>query len=102
MAVPSCSSPGPRPDTPLPGSYKRAIGGTILVVEPEVGRQARFQLRDLVIVFDVDVFVFDTPPQPLHEHVVQRTPPTVTAHRDPGLLQAAGVLPRRELRPLIG
>ena len=27
MAVPSCSSPGPRPDTPLPESYKRVIGG---------------------------------------------------------------------------
>src|SRR5947209_15156532 len=39
-------------------------------------------LRDVAIVLDVDIFVFDTPPQSLHEHVVQRTPPTVTAHRD--------------------
>ena len=40
--------------------------------------------------------------QPLHEHIVQRPPPTIPAHRDPSLLQAAGVLSRRELRALVG
>src|SRR5271165_170569 len=76
--------------------------GTLLVVEPEVGPQARLQLWYAFIVLDVDVLVFYAPPQPLHEHVVQRTPPTVSAHRDPSLLQAAGVFPRRELRTLVG
>src|SRR5512135_2731842 len=76
--------------------------GTLLVVEPEVGPQARLQLWNSLIVLDVDVFVFHAPPQALHEYVVQRPPPTVPAHRDPGLLQAAGVIPRRELRTLIG
>src|SRR5271165_5393666 len=54
------------------------------------------------IIFDVDVFVFNAPPEPLHEDVVQRPPTTVPAHRDPRLLQAAGVLSRRELRPQVG
>ena len=44
--------------------------GAILVVEPEVGRQARHQLRNQSIVFDVDILVFNTPPESLHEHVV--------------------------------
>src|SRR5512135_756510 len=76
--------------------------GTLLVVEPEVGPQPRLQLWHTLILLDVYVFVFHAPPQPLHEHVVQRPPPTVPAHRDPGLLQAVGVLPRRELRSLVG
>src|SRR5512135_3096029 len=76
--------------------------GTLLVVEPEVGPQSRLQLWHTLIVLDVYVFVFHAPPQPLHEHVVQRTPPTVPAHRDPGRLQAVGVIPRRELRTLVG
>jgi hypothetical protein len=32
--------------------------GTILVVELEVGRQTRLQLRNTSIILDVDVFVF--------------------------------------------
>jgi hypothetical protein len=35
--------------------------GTLLVVESEVGRQARLQLRHCIIVIDVDVFVFCAP-----------------------------------------
>ena len=66
--------------------------GTLLVVEPEVGRQARLQFGDSLIILNVNVFVFHAPPEPFHEHVVQRTPPTVPAHRDPGRLQPAGVL----------
>ena len=66
--------------------------GTLLVVEPEVGPQARLQLRHTFIVRNIDMLVFYTPPQPLHEPVVERTPSTVPAHSDPGLLQALGVL----------
>jgi hypothetical protein len=76
--------------------------GTLLVVEPEVGRQARLQLGHSLIILDVNVFVFDAPPQTFHKHIVQRPPPTIPAHGDPGLLQAVGVLLRRELGPLVG
>src|SRR5512135_494968 len=76
--------------------------GTLLVVEPEVGPQPRLQLWHTLILLDVYVFVFHAPPQPLYEHVVQRPPPPVPAHRNPGLLQAVGVLLRRELGPTVG
>src|SRR5262249_23414355 len=40
----------------------QGLMGTHLVVEPEVGRQARLQLRHYIIVINVDVFVFYAPP----------------------------------------
>src|SRR5262249_9996580 len=61
----------------------QGLMGTLLVVEPEVGRQARLQLRHPLIVLDVDVFVFHASPQPLHEHVVQGPPATVPAQAIP-------------------
>src|SRR5262249_47721489 len=101
------SSPTQR--RPNPGSVDFAGGPVserlmraILVIEPEVGRQARLQLRNQIIVFNVDISVFHTPPESLDDDVVQRSPPTIPAHGDPGLLQAAGVLPRRELRSQVG
>src|SRR6516164_1057271 len=39
----------------------QGLMGTLFIVEPEVGRQARLQLRHRFIVLDVDVFVFDRP-----------------------------------------
>jgi hypothetical protein len=84
------------------GPIAQRLMGPLLVVEPEVDRQTRFQLGHQLIVFEVDFFLFDAPPQPLHEYVVQRPPPTVPAHLDPGLLQPLGVLARRELRSLVG
>src|SRR5579864_6776198 len=75
----------------------QGLMGTLLVVEPEIGCQARLQLRHLLMLRNVDVIVFYAPPQPFDEHVVQRTPPPVLAHRDPGLLQTAVVFLRREL-----
>src|SRR3954453_9175539 len=65
----------------------------LLVVEPEVGRQARHQFGDKIIRSNVDVLVFHTPPESLDEHIVRRPPPTVHAHRHTRLLQAAGVSP---------
>jgi hypothetical protein len=84
------------------GLVIEGLMGPILVIEPEIGRQTHHQFRNELIIFNVDILVFHTPPESLDEDVVPRTPPTVTAHRDPGLLQAAGVLPRRELRPQVG
>src|SRR5262245_12703428 len=84
------------------GPVSERLMATLLVAEPEIGLQARDQLGSPLVVLDVDVLVFHTPPQPLHEHVVRRPPTPVPAHRDPGLLQAAGVIPRRELGALIG
>src|SRR5262249_29710231 len=84
------------------GTVVQRLVRTLLVVEQEVGRQTRLQIYNMLIILNVDCLVFHAPPQPLHEHVVQRTPPTVTAHRAPRPPQPAGVLPRRELRSLVG
>ena len=75
------------------GRVVQRLVKTFLVVELEVGRQARLQIHNMLRIFDLDILVFHAPPQPLHEDVVQRTPPTVPAHRDPSRLQPAGVLP---------
>jgi len=52
----------PSDRSPVPGSIHLARGtvvqrlvGTLLVVEPEVGRQARRELRNTIIVLDVDI-----------------------------------------------
>src|SRR5262249_60535536 len=93
--VPPSDSAGPGSVDLARSPIAQGLMGTLLVVEAEVGRQARLQLGHSLIILDVDVFVFDAPPEPLDEHVVQGPPPTIPAHGDPGLLQAAGVLLRR-------
>jgi hypothetical protein len=80
----------------------KGLMGTFLVVEPEVGRQARLQLRHRIVIINLYILVFGALPEPFHEHVVRRPPPPVPAHGDPGLLQAACVFLRREPGPLVG
>ena len=47
---------------------------TIMVIELEVVCQALVELRDTLVVPQVQVLVFDRPPEPLDEDVVQRPP----------------------------
>src|SRR5262249_42756420 len=102
MALPVSGRRNPGPIDLAWGPVSERLMGTLLVVETEISRHARDQCWYPLVFLDIDVLVFHTPPQPLHEHVVQRPPTPVPAHRDPGLLQAAGVIPRRELGALIG
>src|SRR5262249_11969901 len=52
--------------------------GALLVVEPEVGRQARLQLRYGFIVPNVDVFVFERPDIRYHSVYAFSTSPLRT------------------------
>src|SRR5262245_15724358 len=81
--IPLSASARPGPIDLGRSPIAQRLMGTLLVVEAEVRRQARLQLRHNFIVIYVDVLVFHAPPQPLHEYVVQRPPPTVPAYRDP-------------------
>src|SRR3954470_6425795 len=77
-----------RPQCPLrPGAVDLAgrpvverLMRALLVVEPEVGRQARHQSGNEIIQFNVDALVFHTPPETLNEPIAQRPPPAVPAH----------------------
>ena len=75
---------------------------TFIVVELKVALQALFQLRHRGILVQVDVFIFDGAPEPLHEDIVQGTPTTVHAHTDPRLLQARRECLGGELGALVG
>src|SRR5574341_1941972 len=54
-----------------------------LVVKMEVARQGKLQLPQALVGVEVDVLVFDTPPQPLDEHIVDPTPAPVHAEVHP-------------------
>src|SRR5262245_30815068 len=94
ITLPRSEAGRTRREAPRPGSGSPATDEKLLVVGPQVSRQARSPFRDPITVFNVNIFVFHTPPRTLREHVVQRPPPTVLTHGDTGLLQAAGVVPR--------
>ena len=53
--------------------------------------------------FQVNLFVFDIPPEPLNKDIVNR--PTLTIHAEPGLLKAANICCKGragELASLVG
>jgi hypothetical protein len=45
--------------------------GPLLVVELEEARKTFVEVRDRLLVTQVDVLVFDRPPAPLHKDVVE-------------------------------
>ena len=67
----------------------------------EVVSQSLGQLRYGLITLQVNVFVFDGPPQSLDEYVVQRTTPAVHADGNRVPFQNARKLRRSELTSLI-
>src|SRR5439155_12578244 len=62
---------------PIPQRLVRSF----LVVEREILPQSPLRVSHSFILLRIDFFVFHTPPQPLHEHVVQRPAPPI--HADP-------------------
>jgi len=73
----------------------------LVVVEVKIPLQPGFQLRHCGIVVEVDVLVFERPPQAFDEHVVQRPPASIVAYRHLGVLQACSKRLAGELYPLV-
>jgi hypothetical protein len=84
------------------GKITEALMGSLTVVKGEVGFQALVERGDCLVVPKVDVLVFDAPPQPLHEDVVQGPATAIHADADAGALQGNGEGHRSELNALIG
>src|ERR1700692_1360793 len=74
---------------------------TLLVVEPEVLRNAGARFSYRCIVFQVHLLVFERSPQPLDKDVVHTAPPAVHADGDLPRRQLAGELLAGELRTLV-
>ena len=73
-----------------------------MVVKGEPGLKAPSQLGDGGVFLEVDLLVFDAPPQPLDENVVHPAAATVHAHFHAEVRQPAGLLHRGELATLVG
>lgn len=73
-----------------------------LVVASEVSLQAGFGVAHTIVGMQIDFFVFDTLPQPLHEHVV--APATLAVHTDPDavVFQQFREVEAGELAALVG
>jgi hypothetical protein len=74
----------------------------LVIVEIEILAHAFSECPWVFVVMDVDVFVLQTPPKPLDDHVVDRA--TTAVHGDPyiRLTEAVDKKITRELRSLIG
>ena len=79
----------------------KARMGPALVVEGEVPADRGARRADSVVGPQVDLFVFDRPPQPFDEDVVPPRASAVHADSDPRLPQHAGEGVAGELRTLV-
>jgi hypothetical protein len=61
---------------------------TLIVIEPKVLAQALYQLRDGLILVQIDVLVLDRTPESFYKDVVQGSSATVHADSDACLFQA--------------
>src|SRR5438067_10766174 len=102
LTAPSPGRPGSpgsihRLRRPIPQRLVRSL----LIVEREILPQSPLRLLHSLILLRIHFLVFHTPPQPLHEHVVQRPAPPV--HADPHSRRQKPPRERRarKLRPLI-
>src|SRR6202040_853198 len=88
------------------GLARRAIGQALvlalLVIEAEPGADAGLRLGDAGIGVEVDLLIFEAPPQPLDEDVVHVAALAVHADGDPVALQGAGEVVAGELAALVG
>ena len=84
-----------RPRSPVAQRMMRPL----LIGEDEVPLEASPKLRYRLVAPDGNVLVLHAPSEPLHEHVAQRTPTAVHAHRHTGRPQPPGEPTRRELSP---
>ena len=83
------------------GLVTQVLMGPFVVVELEVIRQARDQIRDSSILFEVDIFVFHRPPQPLHKDVVEDASTPIHGDLDLGTFQLASKTASRKLDALV-
>src|SRR5687767_10273888 len=74
---------------------------TLAIVELEVRAEAAPGGQYAAVVLQIDLFVLDCPPQPLHKHVVQRSAAAVHADPDFQIEQTRREVEARELRSLI-
>lgn len=72
------------------------------VIELKVCGHTSTRFKDRPVTAQVNIFVFDRAPQPLHENVVQTAAPTVHADADLAFGQLDDKLRAGELRALIG
>jgi len=72
------------------------------IVEEEVFSQAITNLRDPLVVLEIDLLVFDGPPETLDKNII--VDPTTTVHANPDipLFQPTGKLKAGKLTALIG
>src|SRR5271165_3721184 len=84
------------------GLISQRLMKTFLIVKGKVLHQTSQQFCHCFITSYVNVFVFYCPPEPLDEHVVQRPPTTVHAHRHPRRQEPPRERLCRELHPLVG
>lgn len=66
------------------------------IVELEVPRKRLPGLSDRLVAFQVDLFVFDCPPEPFNEYIVQGAAPAVHADGDSEGLQGSGEFSARK------
>ena len=71
------------------------------IVEGQITADRGAGLADAGVGLEVDLFVFDRPPQPFDEDVVAPGPLAIHADGDPGLEQHAREVVAGELRALV-
>jgi hypothetical protein len=74
---------------------------SVLVVLGKVFPQPALCLTDAVVSMQVDLFVFDAPPQSFHEHVVPPAAFAIHADGDVVLFQQPGKFKAGELMKLL-
>jgi hypothetical protein len=83
------------------GKIPEALMGSLTVVKGEVRFQALVERGDALVVPKVDVLVFDAPPKPLHENVVQSSATAIHADTDARAFKCTLESHRSELDALI-
>ena len=72
------------------------------VVKAKIPCQTLARVPHALVVLQIDLLIFDTPPQTLHKHVVQGPPAAIHADPNAAVLEALGKGRTRELGSLIG
>jgi hypothetical protein len=80
----------------------KALVWPLVIVKMEVGFQSSGKGRQRVVVFDVNVFVFDGPPEPLNEDIIKDASPAIHADLNISGSQFAGKIVGGELNTLVG
>lgn len=72
------------------------------VVKAKISCQTLARVPHTLVVSQIDLLIFDTPPQPLHKHVVQGPPAAIHADANASFLEPLSKGQTRELCSLIG